>query len=136
MVKICVPTDGNNGIEDTVSEHFGRAPTYTIIDLETNDVKVIPNTSNHMGGQEHPPELLAREGVQAMICRGLGRRAIQLFQDLRIDVYIGATGQVKDAVEAFKQGILQKADINHACGQHAFRHDHQHEHHHECKHNK
>lgn len=137
MAKICIPTDGKNGMDDTVSEHFGRAPTYTIIDLETNNVTIIPNTSNHMGGQDHPPELLAHEGVQTMICRGLGRQAFQRFQELKIDVYIGATGMVKDAVDAFKKGILQKADINNACGRHVFRHNHHHEHHyHECRHEK
>ena len=124
-MKICIPTMGDNGLDNRVGEHFGRVPTYTIVDLDTNEVKVIPNTSEHMGGQGHPPEIMAREGVNVMVCRGLGRRAIMLFEELGIDVYIGASGTVKDAVEAFKQGKLQKAGMGDACGQHAFR-DHHH----------
>ena len=127
-MKICIPTIGENGLDNTIGEHFGRVPTYTIVDLDTNEVKVIPNTSEHMGGQGYPPEIMAREGVNAMVCRGLGRRAIMMFEELGIDVYIGASGTVKDAIEAFKQDRLQKANINNACGQHAFRDENHHEH--------
>ena len=128
-MKICIPTTGEKGLDETVGEHFGRVPTYTIVDLETNQTKVIPNTSEHMGGQGQPPEIMAREGVNVMVCRGLGRRAIMMFEELGIEVYIGAYGTVKDAVDAFKQNRLQKASINDACGQHAFRDQHHHEHH-------
>lgn len=125
-MKICIPTMGENGLNNLVGEHFGRVPTYTIVDLDTDNIKVIPNTSHHMGGQVDPPEIMAREGVNVMICQGLGRRAITMFEEFGIEVYIGASGTVRDAVTAFKQGRLQKANINDACGQHAFRDQHHH----------
>jgi len=127
-MKICIPTLGSNGLNDHVGEHFGRVPTYTIIDLDTNEVKVIPNTSDHMGGQGYPPEIMAKEGVNIMLCRGLGRRAIQMFDELGIDVYIGAFGMVKDVIEDFKKGAFEKANMSDACGQHAFRDQHKHNH--------
>ena len=125
-MKICIPTMGENGLNNLVGEHFGRVPTYTIVDLDTDNVKVIPNISHHMGGQVDPPEIMAREGVNVMICQGLGRRAITMFEEFGIEVYIGASGTVRDAVTAFKQGRLQKANVNDACGQHAFRDQHHH----------
>jgi len=117
---------GENGLDNTVGEHFGRVPTYTIVDLETNKVKVIPNTSEHTGGQGYPPEIMAKEGVDILVCRGLGRRAISMFEQLGIEVYIGASGTVRDAVAAFKQETLQKASEGDACSQHAFRDSHHH----------
>ena len=128
-MKICIPTVGNNGLDDTIGEHFGRVPTYTIINLDNDEVKVIPNTSQHTGGIGYPPEIMVKEGVNAMVCRGLGRRAISMFEEFGIDVYIGATGTVKDAIEDFKQGRLQKASESDACGRHAFQDQHHHEHH-------
>ncbi|MBN2066779.1 MAG: NifB/NifX family molybdenum-iron cluster-binding protein [Candidatus Thermoplasmatota archaeon] len=125
-MKVCIPTMGENGLNNFVGEHFGRVPTYTIVDLDTDDVKVIPNTSHHMGGQVDPPQIMVKEGVNVMLCQGLGRRAITMFEEFGIEVYIGASGTVKDAVDAFKQGRLQKASINDACGQHAFRDRHHH----------
>lgn len=126
-MKICVPTIGENGLDNQIGEHFGRVPTYTIVDIDTNEVKVVENTSEHMGGRGHPPEIMAREGVNIMVCRGLGRRAIMMFEELGIDVYIGASGTVRDAVELFKQGKLQKASESDACGKHAFRDHHRHD---------
>jgi predicted Fe-Mo cluster-binding NifX family protein len=128
-MKICIPTMGNNGLNDFVGEHFGRVPTYTIVDLDTDEVKVVQNTSEHMGGVGYPPEIMVREGVNVLVCKGLGRRAISMFDETGIEVYIGASGTVKDVVSAFKQGRLQKAGIGDACGQHAFRDEHHHEHH-------
>lgn len=123
-MKICIPTMGKGGLDDRVGEHFGRVPTYTVVDLDTNEVKVVPNTSHHMGGQGDPPEIMAREGVTIMICQGLGRRAISMFEELGIDVYIGASGTVEETVGAFKQGNLQKAGASDGCGKHAFRDRH------------
>lgn len=128
-MKICIPTMGEKGLDELVGEHFGRVSTYTIVDLETNEVKVIQNTSEHMGGVGYPPEIMARERVNVLVCRGLGRRAISMFDETGIEVYIGASGTVKDAISAFKQGRLHKAGIGDSCGQHAFRDQHHHEHH-------
>ena len=123
-MKICIPTNGEDGLDDSVGEHFGRVPTYTIVDLETNDVKVVFNTSEHGGGSGYPPEIMAKEGVEVMVCSGLGRRAINMFEQMGIDVYTGASGTVRDVVAAFRQGTLQKASEDDACTQHAFRDRH------------
>ena len=45
---------------------------------------------------------------------------ISAFDGYGITVYIGAMGTVRDAVNAFKQGKLQKAGISDACGKHTF----------------
>ena len=123
---ICVPTMGDRGLEENVGEHFGRVPTYTIVDIDTANVRIVPNTSHHVGGMGYPPEIMANEKVDVMICRGLGRRAITMFNEIGIEVYIGASGTVKDAISAFKEGKLLKASESDACGQHAFRDQHHH----------
>jgi predicted Fe-Mo cluster-binding NifX family protein len=79
-----------------------------------------------MGGQGYPPEIMAKEGVNVMVCRGLGRRAISMFEQLGIEVYIGASGTVRDTIATFKQETLQKASERDACAQHAFRDRHHH----------
>jgi len=67
---------------------------------------------------------MAKEGVDIMVCRGLGRRAISMFKEMGIEVYIGASGTVRDTIDAFKQETLQKASEGDACAQHAFRDRH------------
>ena len=133
-MKLAIPTMGDRGLNEQVGEHFGRVPTYTIIDEATNDVQVIPNTSEHMGGAGYPPEILEKEGVETMICSGLGRRAIMMFQERGIMVYVGASGSVQDALNLWREGKLQAATEENACKQHAYRkegHDGHHHHHHD-----
>ena len=66
-MKIAIPTMENKGMADYVSEHFGKAPTFTVVDLATNEVTVIPNTSEHMGGSGYPPEIMAKAKVEVML---------------------------------------------------------------------
>lgn len=121
-MKVAVPSNGDRGLNETVGEHFGRVPTYTIVDPETGDVQVVPNTSGHMaGGSGYPPDLLAPLGVKVLVCRGLGRRAVGMFERMGIDVFIGASGTVKDAIDMWKNNRLQPATENNSCAQHAFR---------------
>lgn len=124
MSKLCIPTTGSGGLDDLVGEHFGRVPTFTIVDSESNDVHVIDNTSEHMGGAGLPAELLSNAGIDVVLCQGLGRRAIELLSAAGIDVYTGVSGTVEQAVDAWKGGILTGAAETDACTRHAFRDRH------------
>jgi len=117
-MKVCIPTMGNNGINEVVSQHFGRARTYTIVDTETNEVEVLQNTSRHMGGNRLPPEIIVETGTHIMLCSGLGPRAINMFEQYGIDVFVGATGTVKDAINAWMSGKLTEATDENACKMH------------------
>ena len=109
---------GQGGLSDHVSPHFGRAPVFTIVDTETNTVEVLPNTSEHMGGSGLPPAHMAAAGVQVMLCSGIGPRAIQMFEQYGIRVYVGASGTVRDAVQAWRKGLLREATDKDACEMH------------------
>lgn len=117
-MKVCIPTMGRSGMDDIVSEHFGRAPTFTLIDSETDEVKIIDNRSEHMGGMGKPPEHLAKEGVEVMLCSGLGPRAISMFENFGIEVLVGASGTVRDTLRMWQEGHLQMATDANACKQH------------------
>ncbi|MFC1787557.1 NifB/NifX family molybdenum-iron cluster-binding protein [Halobacteriota archaeon] len=117
-MKVCLPTMNQGGMNDMVSPHFGRAPTFTIVDTETKEVDVLPNTSEHMGGIKLAPEIVSEAGVQIMICSGLGAKAIQMFEQFGIEVFVGAAGTVKDMIGAWKAGLLQEATDENACREH------------------
>jgi predicted Fe-Mo cluster-binding NifX family protein len=90
-----------------------------LVDTETNEVKVIDNVSEHMGGQGYPPEIIAKTGADVLVCSGLGRRAVMMFEELGIMVYVGAQGTVKDAIQLWEDDRLEPATDENACRQHA-----------------
>jgi len=117
-MKVCIPTEGEGGIDDVVGQHFGRVPTYTLVDLDTNEVEVIPNTSEHRGGVGVPPEFISKTGTHVMLCSGLGPKAVHMFEEVGIDVFVGAEGTVRDVIEAWQQGRLTEATDENACMEH------------------
>ncbi|WP_319508572.1 NifB/NifX family molybdenum-iron cluster-binding protein [uncultured Methanolobus sp.] len=127
-MKLCIPAIGQNGIEDTVGQHFGKVSYYTLYDTETKEATVIPNTSEHNGGTGLPPEIMAKEGVDIMLCGGLGRKAVVMFEQSGIEVYIGATGTIQDAINAWESSGLKKATQDNSCSGHGHDEGHDHEH--------
>jgi predicted Fe-Mo cluster-binding NifX family protein len=117
-MKVCIPTMENGGLNYMVAQHFGRAPTYTVVDVKTNVVKIIPNSGEHMGGTGHPPEFIADAGTQIMLCFGLGPKAVNMFEEYGIDVFIGASGTGQDAINAWQNGQLIEATDENACKEH------------------
>ncbi|MEW5826683.1 MAG: NifB/NifX family molybdenum-iron cluster-binding protein [Candidatus Bipolaricaulota bacterium] len=120
MTRLAVPIAGHQGLDDPVGEHFGRVPAYVVVDTSTGRADVIPNTSEHAGGTGLPAEILATLGIDVLLCRGLGRRAIGLLASEGIDVRIGATGSAREAIAAWKEGQLLRASEDVACNEHAF----------------
>jgi len=126
-MRIAVPTAENGGLYDLVSQHFGHAPTFTIFDTETTEVEILPNQSLHRGGSGYPPDYLAPAGVEVMVCAGLGRRAIQMFEQYGIEVFVGASAAetAKTAIQAYQNNQLQMATDENACKEHRYRrHEH------------
>jgi predicted Fe-Mo cluster-binding NifX family protein len=117
-MKLCIPSMENGGLDDLVSDHFGRAPTFTVVDTESGEIMVVRNRSEHMGGLGKPPEHIAKTGAKVMLCSGLGPRAIDMLQSFGIQVFIGASGTVKDTVQMWKDGKLQPATHDAACKEH------------------
>ena len=114
-MKIAVPTDGKGSLEDEISFHFGRVKNYVVYNTEDKSFKVLNNTSEHMGGQGLPPELLNEAGVEVMLCTSLGHRALNMFNNFDIKVYCGAQGTVSQAIQNYQDGKLVEADSNNVC---------------------
>ena len=117
-MKVCIPTMGSSGMDEALCQHFGRAPTFTVIDLDTGKVKILRNVSEHMGGSGIPAETILAEGVQVMIVGGLGPKAVSAFSQAGVDVFVGASGTVKDAIEDWRADMLTRADLENACKDH------------------
>ena len=130
---IGIPMMGGSGPDDPVGEHFGRVPFYLLYDTDKDSHRVVPNTSDHMGGMGYPAQILSDMGIDVLVCRDLGRRAVSMFEERGVQVFVGAEGTAGEALKAYKNGSLQKATDDNACKQHTFRgvgggmgHEHRH----------
>jgi predicted Fe-Mo cluster-binding NifX family protein len=115
-VRIAVSADDNRGLDGVVSPHFGRCPYYVLIDVEGTAVQAVSAVANpyyeqHQRGQV--PGFIHSQGAEVMLTGGMGRRALGLFEQYRVEAVTGAYGTVRRALECYLGGELRGAD---ACG--------------------
>ena len=117
-MKIVIPTDNKNGLNNKIAEHFGRSKTYTFLNEKGKVIEMIDNTSEHMGGKGLPPELMKKHGADILLCKGLGSRALNLCKELGIDVYVYQVETVKDIFSMWQNNKIKKADATDVCKEH------------------
>ncbi|MBD3414103.1 MAG: hypothetical protein GF421_06715 [Candidatus Aminicenantes bacterium] len=104
-MKLAISTEGNS-----VSAHFGRCPSYTIVDIKDGEVvnkEVIDNPGHRPG---FLPEYLSEKGVECVIAGGMGPRAQTLFHQKNITPIIGIQGPVDEVIDKFINQELEKGE--------------------------
>jgi len=90
--KIAIPLE--NGL---LCAHFGHCQTFAIVNVEDGVIKEV----NEVVPPEHVPGLypkwIAQFGVTDVIAGGMGQQAVMLFNQQKINAFVGAP--VKSAAE-------------------------------------
>jgi len=112
MVRIVVPVVDKTGLDAQLSEHFGRAPYFIVIELDKNrsvvSQRTVPNTSEHFGGTGHPPGRILQFKPDALITYGMGPRALNIFQGANVAVLQANADTVRDVVSAYSNDELEE----------------------------
>jgi len=101
-VRIAISTDGG-----FVSEHFGRCPSFTLVDIEDGKVTsttVLENPGHQPGAI---PKFLHQKGVNSIVAGGMGMRARGFFDEAGIRAILGVTGKIDDVIHALLNGTLE-----------------------------
>jgi predicted Fe-Mo cluster-binding NifX family protein len=100
---IAIPS--TNGVLD---EHFGHCSQFTLFEIDAKNIlnQQVIDAPPHEPGLL--PPFLAEKGVTDVIAGGIGQRAIQIFNQHKINVYAGAPKLVvKELVDGFLNNTLQ-----------------------------
>ncbi|MBW2599162.1 MAG: 4Fe-4S binding protein [Deltaproteobacteria bacterium] len=106
-MKIAVTATGSS-LDDQVEARFGRTPYYLFIDPETMEFEAIQNPNVAAGGGVgiQSAQLMADHGVKYVLTGNCGPNASQVFEAAGIQVIVGVTGIIRQAVEQFKAGTF------------------------------
>ncbi len=103
MRKIAIPVENNR-----VCQHFGHCRQFAVYNVDDN--KII--SENFLTPPRHEPGVLpawlAEKGVKDVIAGGMGQRAINLFLNQKINVYVGVAP--KEPKELVQDLINDKLD--------------------------
>lgn len=108
-----------------VFQHFGHTEQFKV--YVTEDGKVVSSeiVGSDGSGHEALASLLAGEGIDVLICGGIGGGAQAALEQCGIELCAGASGSTDEAVAAFLRGELVNTGANcshhedgHSCGDH------------------
>ena len=118
-MKICIPTETNEGKDAMVFGHFGSAPFFTVYDTDNGAVEIIANANQHHAhGMCQPMAAIGGKGVNAVVTGGAGSGAIQKLNQGGIRVYRAIAGTVADVAAGFAKGDLEEMSVQNSCVNH------------------
>lgn len=119
-MKIAVTYDNGN-----VFQHFGKTESFKVYEVEGQKVVSSEVISSNGSGHGALAGLLAEQGVDVLICGGIGGGAQAALSEADIELCAGAQGNTDEAVEAYLKGELVSSGVNcdhhgegHSCGGH------------------
>ena len=93
-----------------IFQHFGRTETFKIYEIEDGVVKTTDVIGTNGAGHEALADFLAAEGVNALICGGMGEGAQAALRAAGIEILAGVEGFADAAVDAYLRGELEASD--------------------------
>lgn len=111
-----------------VFQHFGHTESFKIYDVIDDEVKSMRIVSTNGSGHGALAAFLKNEGIDTLICGGIGGGAKCALAEAKITVYPGVTGACDKAVLDFVMGKLNyNPDTQcshhhgdeHSCGEHS-----------------
>ena len=121
-MKIAVTYDNGE-----VFQHFGKTESFKIYNVEDNTVVSSEVIGSNGTGHGALAGLLAEQGVNVLICGGIGGGAQAALTEAGIELCAGAQGNTDQVVEAYLKGELESSGVNcdhhhheegHSCGDH------------------
>lgn len=97
LLKVAVPTEGSGGLEDTVSEVFGRANSFTVVEVSESEVQSVevvqnPAVSYKFGAGPIVVKMLVDSGVNVVMSGELGPGASALLEQHNVECVIVKPG--------------------------------------------
>ena len=117
-MKIAVTYDNGN-----IFQHFGKTENFKVYEVEDNQVVSSEVIGSNGTGHGALAGLLSEQGVDVLICGGIGGGAQNALASVGIKHLGGCQGDADANVEAYLNGTLDY-DPNATCS------DHEHHHHH------
>jgi predicted Fe-Mo cluster-binding NifX family protein len=106
IMKIAISSKGNT-LNSEIDPRFGRAGFFLLVDPETMEVKVIENKQNlqlPQGAGIQAAQVVVEQGAKTVLTGNCGPKAFKVLQAAGVNVGIGISGTVKEAVDQYKQG--------------------------------
>jgi len=107
-MRIAVTSTGPD-LDAEMDPRFGRAQYLLVVDTDSLEFEAVENPNIAAGGGAgiQTSQMIASKGVEAILTGNCGPNAYRTLSAAGLQIYVGISGIVRDAVESFKRGELQ-----------------------------
>nr|ASQ41194.1 MamP-like magnetosome protein [Candidatus Magnetananas rongchenensis] len=111
--KVAVASMSNN-INAPISQQFGSSPYFTVYDPTSNSYQSVanPNANDLSGRGIQSSQYIVDLGVSNVISGSFSRDSLNTLHTLRVNVYSGVTGSVREVLGAYISGQLVPENTN------------------------
>lgn len=114
-MTICITSSGQE-LDAPVNPSFGRAPYFLFVDEETLAIEAVKNAPGAHGAGVQAAQTVVSKGANVVIAENVGPNAHQGLTAAGIEIYVGAKGTAKEALQDYRAGRLTRADAPTAGG--------------------
>jgi predicted Fe-Mo cluster-binding NifX family protein len=109
-MKIAISSSGAN-LDEQVDPGFGCCRCFIVIDPETEAFDVLENDApvSSSGAGIQAAQIVVAAGVDAVITGKLKPNVTDVLEGAGLNVYLGATGTIRDVLKQYQDGRLLKA---------------------------
>jgi len=109
-MKVAISSSGKD-LNSQIDPRFGRCVYFLIVNTSDMSFEVFDNESGMLGGGAgiQSAQFVASKGAKAVITGNCGPNAVNTLYAAGIQVFLGNTGTVTEALDNYKNGILTPA---------------------------
>ena len=118
-MKVAFPVTEAKGLDSIVFNHFGSAPHFVLVELETGEWETLANQDlNHTHGNCQPMKALGGVRVDGIVVGGIGMGALGKLKAEGVKVFRALEGTVTENLAVVKDGKLSEYLPIHTCKGH------------------
>ncbi len=109
-MKVAVSSSGND-LDSQIDPRFGRCACFLIVETADMHFDSFDNENISLGGGAgiQSAQFVASKGAKAVITGNCGPNAVRTLSAAGIELFVGQTGTVREAVDRYKRGDLRPA---------------------------
>ena len=106
-MKVAVSSSGKD-LESQIDPRFGRCAYFLIVETDDMSFEIFSNESGALssGAGIQSAQFVVSKGAKAVITGNCGPKAVQALSAAGVEMYLGNTGGIREAMEKYKSGNL------------------------------
>jgi predicted Fe-Mo cluster-binding NifX family protein len=107
-MKVAVSSSGTH-LDSPIDPRFGRCAYFVIVDTDDMSFEAFDNEGIALGGGAgiQSSQFVVSKGAGAIITGNIGPNAVQTLSAAGVEIFIGQTGSVREAVERYRSGDIK-----------------------------